>query len=270
MRRRRPGHGHGRRAAELTGADDRPDLAALSRVAHEVAAEWGLELGPRLALARYSFVAPVGEDAILKVTPPEDDEADEEADALALWDGDGAVRLLRHDRERRALLLERARPGEDLSGLPEDEATAIAVDVAAHLWKRGQSPGLSPFRSVHDHVPRWLANAGAPTWARDLYARLEKRADTLVHGDFHHHNVLRSERGWLAIDPKPMLAEPEYDVASFLWNPLPPRLRVEQLESRLAAFAAAGLDEQRMRAWTAIRGADLQPQEADTLAALVV
>ncbi|MGH3072720.1 MAG: aminoglycoside phosphotransferase family protein, partial [Gaiellaceae bacterium] len=93
-------------------SDDRPDLAPLEAVAHEVAAEWGVELGERFELARYSFVAAAG-DAILKVTPPEDDESDEEAEALELWDGDGAVRLLRRDRARRALLVERARPGTD-------------------------------------------------------------------------------------------------------------------------------------------------------------
>ena len=71
------------------------------------------------------------------MTPPEDDESDEEADALALWDGDGAVRLLRRDRERRALLIERARPGTDISGLPEDEATAIAVAVGRALAAGG-------------------------------------------------------------------------------------------------------------------------------------
>ena len=99
------------------------DLEPLALIAAEVAAEWGLELGPPFALARYSYVAPVGEDAVLKVTPAEDDEADEEPDALALWDGDGAVRLLRRDRERRAVLIERARPGNDISEIPEDEAT---------------------------------------------------------------------------------------------------------------------------------------------------
>ena len=249
-------------------SDDRPDLAPLERVAREVTAEWGVELGPRFELARYSYVAPAGDDAVLKVTPPEDDESDEEAEALALWDGAGAVRLLRHDRGRRSLLLERARPGADLSRLSEQDATEIAVAVAGQLWKRGQSPGLSPavtkaqqsgdtsvrglspglspFRSVHDHVPRWLANAAghplAPL-ANELYAGLERRDATLVHGDFHHHNVLRSARGWLAIDPKPMLGEPEYDVPSFLWNPLPYRMRADVTERRLAALAAAGLDQ---------------------------
>ena len=97
MRRRRPGDGHGRRTPELS--DDLPDLVALGRVAREVAAEWGVELGEPFALARYSYVAAVGDDAVLKVTPPEDDESDEEAEALALWAGDGAVRLLRRDRD---------------------------------------------------------------------------------------------------------------------------------------------------------------------------
>ena len=233
-----------------------------------MAAEWGVEPGEPYDLARYSFVAPAGDHAVLKVTPPEDDEADEEAEALELWGGDGAVRLLRHDRERRALLLERARPGDDLSGLDEDEATATAVEVGATLWRAA----LAPFRSVHDHVPRWLANAGAhplAPLARELYGSLEQRADTLVHGDFHHHNVLRSARGWLAIDPKPMLGEPEYDVASFLWNPLPCRLRVEHVDARIGAFAAAGLDEERIRAWTVVRGSYLQPQDAEALLALV-
>jgi streptomycin 6-kinase len=249
--------------------DDLPDRARLAATAAEVAAQWQLELGEPFALARYSFVAPAGEGAVLKVVPAEDDEADEEADALALWAGDGAVRLLRHDRACRALLLERLRPGNDLAGLAEQEATAAAVAVARRLWRPAAA---HRFRSLHDHVPRWLANArGAPLvrLARDLYDRLDRRDATLVHGDFHHHNVLRSARGWLAIDPKPMLGEPEYDVASFLWNPLPCRLRAEHLEARLAAFAAAGLDEGRMRAWAVIRGSYLQPQEAGALRVLV-
>ena len=248
-------------------SDDRPDLDGLERVAREVAAEWGFELGPRFEHARYSFVATVSADAVLKVTPPEDDESDEEADALALWDGEAAVRLLRRDVGRRALLIERARPGADIAAVPEDEATRLAVDLGRRLWKRGLSPGLSPFRSVHDHVPRWLANAAdhkLTPLAHELYTRLERRDDTLIHGDFHHHNILRSQRGYIAIDPKPMLGEPEYDVPSFVRNPLAYSMRPDVTERRLAAFADAGLDEERMRAWAIIRGAYLGADEAET------
>jgi streptomycin 6-kinase len=242
---------------------DRPELEALAAIARDVAAEWGVPLEAPFTLARYSFVAPAGADAVLKVTPPEDDESDEEADALALWDGKGAVPLLRHDRDRRALLVRRARPGTDLSALDEAEATAAAVEVALQLWR----PAGAPFRWIGDHVPRWLAatdrrgnRLGA--LARELYAELDVGSSTLVHGDFHHHNVLSSGNAYLAIDPKPMLGEPEYDVATFLWNPLEYRMRADVTERRLAAFAAAGLDEWRMRAWAVIRGAYLGADEA--------
>jgi streptomycin 6-kinase len=251
------------------------DLETLAPIAAKVAAEWGVELGPPFALSRYSYVAPAGDNAVLKVTPPEDDESDEEADALALWDGDGAVRLLRRDRERRALLIERALPGDDISKLPEDEATAIAVAVGRRLWR----PAAEPFRWIGDHVPRWLDDAERSEQkgreliplARDLYASLDVRRGTLVHGDFHHHNILRAGERYLAIDTKAMLGEPEYDIPSFLWNPLGTTMTLDRTERRLAAFAAAGLDQGRMRAWAVIRGAFLgsEPHEVEVLRALL-
>lgn len=226
-----------------------------------MAADWGLELGDPFELARYSYVAPADDEAVLKLTPPGDDESEQEADALERWDGDGAVRLLRRDRERRALLLERARPGADISGLPEHEATAIAVALAPRLWR----PAAEPFRWIGDHVPRWLRNAessgraGAALipLALDQYHSFDAGRSVLVHGDFHHHNVLDAGGRHVAIDPKPMLGEAEYDVPSFLWNPIGCRLTPELAESRLAAFAAIGLDQRRMRAWSVIRGAYL-------------
>jgi streptomycin 6-kinase len=240
-------------------ADAQVDLAALRRVAEEVAAEWALELGEPFALSRYSYVAPAGGDAVLKVVSPDDDESDEEGDALELWDGDGAVRLLRRDRKRKALLIERARPGDDASALPEDEATAVAVDVGRRLWR----PAGAPFRSIHDHVPRWLADAERERQpgselvplARELYDRLGRRDDTLIHGDFHHHNLLRHGGSFVAIDAKAMRGEPEYELWSFLHNPLDYRMKPETTERRLAAFERSGLDPWRMRAWAVVRAA---------------
>jgi streptomycin 6-kinase len=239
----------------------------LEAVAREVAAEWGIELGDPFALAFHSFAAPAGEDAVLKVVPDRHWESDHEADALAHWAGDGAVRLLRHDRERRAFLIERARPGSDISTLPEPEATALGVDVGRRLWR----PAGAPFRRVGDELPRWLEEGSGPLRAKaeELLADMELRHDVLVHGDFHHHNVLASARGHLAIDPQPFLGEPEYDVVPFLWNPLPIGVRPRLLQARLDAFAAAGLDEGRMRAWMVIRGSYLLPEDAEALLALV-
>jgi streptomycin 6-kinase len=257
--------------------DDGPspeEMRLMEQRAREVAAGWGLELGPPFALSRYSFVAPAGADAVLKITWDEDDESDHEADALDLWAGDGAVRLIRRDTARRALLAERAVPGSDISELPDDEATAAAVDLGSRLWMTA----AAPFRWIGDHVPRWLDNAGRDgaalvPLAKQLYATLEPGRDTLVHGDFHHHNILRHGERYVAIDAKAMLGEPEFDVPSFLWNPLGSEMTAERTERRIAAFAAAGLDEGRIRAWTVIRGAYLgigeDPGQAEVLGHLL-
>ena len=253
-----------------------PDLAPLAEIARQVAGEWELDLGPPFSLSRFSYAAPAGDDAVLKVLLLDDDESDHDADALALWAGDGAVRLLRHDRERRVFLMERARPGIDIAKLPEDEATAIAVEVGLKLWQ----PAAAPFRWIGDHVPGWLdwAERTPGEWneliplARELYASLDVGRSTLVHGDFHHHNILDGgDRGYLAIDSKAILGEPEFDVWPFLRNPLTYRMKLDVTERRIAAFAAAGLDEERIRQWAVIRAAYLgaDDDEASVLRALV-
>ena len=99
------------------------DLSVAKARALEVAQEWGLQLGAPFALSNVSYVAPAG-IAVLKVAWEGDTESLHEGEALELWNGDGAVRLLR--RSGRALLEERAVPGNDLSTLPDDEATTIA------------------------------------------------------------------------------------------------------------------------------------------------
>lgn len=227
----------------------------LESTANEVAAEWGVTLQPGRA-GRFSFVGFTSDNNVLKVTPVEDDEADHEGDALALWNGHGAVRLLRRDLARRALLIERARPGTDISALPEDEATQAAVDVALRLWRPAQRG--DPFRSIADRVARDLEHVGTHELvpvARTLFESMSVAETTLLHGDFHHHNVLRSGDGYLAIDPKPLVGEPEFDVPPFLWNPigaLPPT--AERTERRIAIFVAAGLDRGRIREWAIVRG----------------
>ena len=191
---------------------------------------------------------------MLKIVPAEDDESTHEADALAFWHGDGAVRLLRHDPARRAMLLERARPGHDAAMLSDDAIPTVIFDVARRLWRKPDAN--APYDRIGDHVPAWLARAGESDLvprAAALLNTLDIRHDVLVHGDFHHHNLLRDGERWVAIDPKPMLGEPEFDVVTFLWNPLDTSRTRERIETMIAAFAAQGLDAARIRAWAAIR-----------------
>ncbi len=233
-----------------------PALAArMERIAIEVAAEWGLRLGPRIASGRYSYVAPAGEDAILKVIPPEDESASQQAGALAFWAGDGAARLLRHDPARRALLLERLVPGTEASVVSEDEAIAAAIAVGRRIWRT--APTGTTYPAITDDVGRYLppdTTYELVPAARRAYAAMVPRADTVIHADLHHHNILRRGDEWVVIDPKPMVGEPEYDIPPFLWNPLgtsPTRARTER---RIRAFADAGLDGDRIRTWAIVRG----------------
>jgi streptomycin 6-kinase len=245
-----------------------PDLSAARAAALAAAREWKLELGAPLAFSNVSYVAPAG-GGVVKVAWEGDDESLHEGDALELWDGDGAVRLAR--RSGRVLLEERALPGDDISELPDDEATAIAVDLASRLWRRA----VPPFRPVEPEVRRWLDAAKRDgselvPLARELLAALGPSADWVVHGDLHHHNILRHGERFVAIDPKPYLADREYDVPSFLWNPMDNRMEdSDQTERRIAAFVAAGLDDFRIRAWTVIRGAYLRPGYADAIRSLL-
>jgi streptomycin 6-kinase len=249
-------------------SEQRFDLAASKAIALEAAREWGIELEEPFAFSYVSYVAPAG-DAVVKVAWGGDTESLNEGDALELWNGNGAVRLLR--RSGRALLVERAVPGNDLSALPDEEATAIAVDLAGRLWRRAGAP----FRPVSPEVQRWLDNAEGEgselvPLARKLLHELDPAAHWLVHGDFHHHNILRRGDRFAAIDPKPYLADREYDVPAFLWNPRGNQMQDRQrTERRIAAFVAAGLDDFRIRAWTVIRGAYLRPDFTDQLRALI-
>lgn len=251
-----------------SGGDRAPfELAGPKALALDSARVWGLELGPPFALANVSYVAPAG-NAVLKVAWLGDDESLHEPDALTLWDGNGSVRLLRHCG--RALLEERAIPGHDLAALSDEDATAVAVDVASRLWR----PAQPPFRPVIPEVRSWLNRAeregsSLVGLARDLLAEIGEPDSWVVHGDFHHHNILRHADRYVAIDPKPYAAEREYDVPSFLWNPMDNRLDDRgQLERRIAAFVDVGLDDFRIRAWTVVRGAYLRPAFAERLASL--
>jgi streptomycin 6-kinase len=243
------------------------DLSGTRAAAAAAARSFGVELGAPFALSRYSFVAPAGGAAVLKVAWEGDDESLHEPEALELWSGEGAVRLLR--REGRALLLERARPGTDISDLDQDAALDVGVELGRKLWR----PAREPFRPVDEHVPRWLANDPSPLTplALELWESLRPGRDWVVHGDFHHHNVLRRGDGFVAIDPKPYLADREYDVYPWLHNPLSYRMTRADAERRIRNFVAAGLDDGRIRAWCVIRGAYLtdDPDEQAVLRALL-
>jgi len=247
-------------------------LEGLLRLACECAEEWSLRLGAPFEPATTSLVVPAtlpdGSAGILKLVFPELESA-EEPDALAAWDGRGAVRLFARDEARSALLVERCVPGTQLWDEPDDErAIEIAAEVLRQLWR----PAVAehPFRLLTDVAAEWAESIpahweqlGRP-FERSLVDRaLEAVRDlrssqpevVILHQDFHGGNVLAAEREpWLAIDPKPLVGERAFDVASLLrdrrtelsHDPGPMRTIARRLDQLAEAL---DLDRERMRGW---------------------
>ncbi len=251
-----------------------PDWAAfverLPRLLRELLDEWQLSAtGP--ALHGYcSLVVPVladGVPAMLKVGFP-GEESEHEALGLQRWGGDGAVRLLRADPHRWALLLERLHP-TDLTSVDVLEA----CEVVAGLYGRLHVPAPPRLRPLTGYVARWNADLAAVprdapvphrmvqhavSLGRDLVAD-PASVGVLIHADLHYFNVLAADREpWLAIDPKPVSGDPHYEVAPLLWNRWDEAVESGDVRTAVrrrfhTVVDAAGLDEDRARDWVVVR-----------------
>jgi streptomycin 6-kinase len=213
------------------GLDGDGWLAALPRIVREVADEWELRATGPARHGMCALVVPVENDqgaAVLKVSWPHTEAAHEHL-ALRAWDGAGAVRLLAADPHRWAMLLEPLDAGRELSG----EDIDVSTEVIGGLLRRLDRPALPQLARLSAESVRW-AEQVRTHGARLLPRRLADRAaaifdelggeegvdDRLVHTDLHDMNVLAGEREktWLAIDPKPLAAVPEFGVAPLVWN----------------------------------------------------
>ena len=239
-------------------------LDRLPRLLDECVERWSLRVGEPFAYAYASLALPAalpdGAEAVLKIGFP-DRESEHEAAALARWNGEGAVRLLAHDAERGALLLERARPGSDLAELEPDAALDVLIGLLPRLWV----PAGEPFRPLADeaaswveHLPEQWERAGRPFERPLLDAGLDalrglastQGEQVLLHQDLHAGNVLRAEREpWLVIDPKPLAGEREFALAPIVRGPELGGSERDVLHRLDRLSAELGLDRDRARGW---------------------
>jgi streptomycin 6-kinase len=190
-------------------------------------------------------------------------------EVLAAFDGRGTARV--YEYIEGAALLERLNPGTSLASIAlegrDEEATEILADVigrmsrapepaperfkafvSAQVWGKGFQRYLA---SGDNQIPRSLVDQGQRLYF-DLCA--SQRDVRLLHGDLQHYNVLfDSDRGWLAIDPKGVIGEIEYEIGASLRNPYEkPDLFAspETVERRLRCFEAKlKLNADRVLAW---------------------
>jgi streptomycin 6-kinase len=197
------------------------------------------------------------QDVVLKIGVPRD-ELSSEMEALKLFNGEGACQLLGFDEEKGFLLLERLTPGRMLAEIEnDDERTNIAAEVMQKIWRtvtahggvpaaedgdgsktdglplmQEQTPALHKFIKLTHWFDglkkiRPYFNGGLGPFPKKLLEQVESFlpelfTDTdvkLLHGDFHHFNILSSERGWLIIDPKGVIGPAGYEVGPLMMNP---------------------------------------------------
>ncbi len=197
-----------------------------------------------------------------------DESNREEAQALAAWHGEGAVRLLASEPAHGVLLLEQLDATRPLRSLPASEA----IPIAGRLLRRLAIPAPAGFRSLRqiaadfgtEFPVRWAAygrSMPCTTLDRALTyaAALGPAADhLLVNYDLHDENVLAGEREpWLVIDPKVVAGDVEYGIAQLLWRQLDEIEADGGLDRYFPLLVeAAALEPDRARRWTLVRCVD--------------
>jgi streptomycin 6-kinase len=175
-----------------------------------------------------------GRDVVLKLGVPDGlvgiSPFSQELDVLLLADGPPYVRVFRHDRGRRAVLMERLGRPLGRLGLPmETQLDAIAQTLPAG-WKRIPNASLT----TGDEKAAWLrafierrweslgrpCSEGTVRLAVEYTHRREEAFDpdaaVLIHGDAHQENILETSPGsgtYALIDPEGLISEPAHDLA---------------------------------------------------------
>jgi streptomycin 6-kinase len=231
----------------------------------ELARAWHLELDESFETPSsvITYGRRNGRPIVLKVVKRPNDEWHAGA-VLAAFAGRGVARVLEHTAG--AMLLERLDPGASLVDLVrsgrDDDAVSVLADVIAAM-SPDPAPTTSPsvvdwahgfarYRETGDtQVPRALVER-----AEAMYGELcaSQGSTRLLHGDLQHYNVLCDRsRGWVAIDPKGVVGEVEYEIGAAMRNPCElPDLLTDRgtVDRRLDRFCSMlQLDARRVVGW---------------------
>ncbi|MCC7118676.1 MAG: phosphotransferase [Anaerolineales bacterium] len=219
-------------------ADGERFIQSLPGLIEDASMRWDLtniHCVPSLSFNFVAFARQKDKDVILKLGVPRAELTSEIA-SLKFFNGNGACKLIASDEEQGMLLLERLKPGRMLSELKDDDQrTQIAMDVLQALRGVAKNADLrAPNKLIK--LSDWFDglkkarqrfNGGTGIFPKQLFERVEaglpelfKDKNILLHGDFHHDNILSSERGWLIIDPKGVIGPAGYEIGPLLLNPM--------------------------------------------------
>lgn len=244
------------------GEKGRAWLNELPAIITQCEQNMNLKIGDPYPLT-YHYVAPAikqnGEEVVVKIGLPQHKDLKAESAALKRFGRSGGmVKLLSEHTDQGILILEKLNPGTMLSEIKSDEtAVSIAASIMKKIWV--------PFSDQHSfpHLSDWMnglknseQNVISDYIMQKAKLLFEELVNTishpiLLHGDLHQDNILRSGNGWLAIDPKGVIGEAEYEVTSFCKNYLFDKNNpLDVLEKRIDFFEKElGLNRARITNW---------------------
>lgn len=186
--------------------DDLPGVLA------SLEAEWSVRCGAPFDGGNAAYVTeavmPDGARAVLKVALPAGIDGlspfEQELETLLLAQGDPYVGVIRHDTQRRSVLLERL--GQPLASL--GWSTSRQIEALSNTLARGWRPVATEVLPTGAAKASWLVeflstaweDLGQPcsasaveravTFSAERAARFDPDRAVLVHGDGHAHNLL--------------------------------------------------------------------------------
>lgn len=227
-----------RQKAESLGSKGTRWLVNLDDLVGELEQKWQLTVGSCLSGGSEAYVAKArtmeGSEVVLKLALPEmpgNTALTNEISGLTIADGHGYARLLKHDLNYRALLLEQL--GDPLNKL--SYSTKEQIDIICTTLKKSwvQQPAKSQLPTGKD-IAEWLGEFIADLWkildkpcsklaldtamsfTKERAAVFNCKTAVLVHGDAHNGNTLQDlaakQLSFKFIDPDGIIAEPAYDL----------------------------------------------------------
>ena len=212
-------------------------LQELPSIVEELERRWSITVGSTFAGGTAACVAQAtradGAQAVVKIAMPATIDGDEAFDrsvlAFGLAAGRGCARLLAHDGELSALLIERLGRNLDELGLPVSSQLEIICRTVPQMWVRVPDDTRLPSGA---EKAEWLAEFIASTWeeldrpcraeaidmalgfAAERAAAFDPETAVLVHGDAHSWNTLEAADGtFKLVDPEGLVSEPAHDLA---------------------------------------------------------
>jgi streptomycin 6-kinase len=257
-------------------------LAGLPDLVSELETRWSVRVERSLGGGTSAFVGAArtaeGLPVVMKLSLP-DPEVRDEIGTLARAHGRGYVRLLAHDTDRRAMLLEALGPSLSQADVSPERQIGILCRLLSTAWTV-PPPTAGPSAVPHDKATalealiRRLSGelAGPAPCSRQVLDRAlrfaRRRAEAFdparsaqLHGDAAAANALQvlsprsgAEVGFVFVDPDGFVGDPAYDLGVVLRDWCAELLASDDPRSLARSYAAllaggTGLDEQAIWEW---------------------